>query len=362
MNAATKLLRRLLDRGAYLARFERETLLTILPILEQAHESILGKIAKTKGILTAEWLTEAASDITEIYRAATAKALGSVRGDLASLAASEAEWLAAAANGLEIGVSFTTPSPNALAAAVALPTSVAGSTLEQLFQALGETSRAAVYDAINSGMTEGETVDQLTARLRGEVVKRASWRKVDGRRRYVPGVYSGGAMEGVTTRQAEQLARTATMHVSNRARDLFYAENEDVIKGYQHVATLDLDTCVVCGALDGREYALKAPKPDLPIHPSCRCLYAPVLKSFRELGIDIDEAPAGTRASMDGQVPEFETFETRLVRMSEKRQDILLGRGRADLYRNGMPLTDMVDGTKKLTLEQIAARRKARAA
>jgi hypothetical protein len=34
-----------------------------------------------------------------------------------------------------------------------------------------------------------------------------------------------------------------------------------------------------------------------------------VLKTWRELGIDADEVPQTTRASMDGQVPAKQTFE-----------------------------------------------------
>ena len=49
MNAASRLLKLLLSRGDYLERFEQSQLKRLLPILEAAHESVLGKLAATQG-------------------------------------------------------------------------------------------------------------------------------------------------------------------------------------------------------------------------------------------------------------------------------------------------------------------------
>ena len=40
---------------------------------------------------------------------------------------------------------------------------------------------------------------------------------------------------------------------------------------------------------DGHVYGIHDKRPGLPLHPGCRCLWLPVTKSFRELGLDIDE-------------------------------------------------------------------------
>ena len=362
MNTSTALLKAMIARANYLDGIERATLRKMLPILESAHESVLGKIAKTRGKYTAEWLAEMAADLQEIYDTASVKAYGAIRGDLEKLAQAEGAWIDGEIGQTAVGVSFTAPAPSLLWAVVeALPASN-GATLDQLFAALSDTSRAAAYEAISSGMIAGDTVDQLASRLRGDVVKRASWRKIDGKRTYVPGVYSGGAIEGVTTRQAEMIARTAAMHVSNAARDQFYRANEDVIKGYQYVATLDLRTCLICGNDDGRVFAADEPRPQLPRHPGDRCLYVPVLKSWKELGIDGDELPGSTRASMDGQVAETVTFADRLKSASRAQRVEMLGKSRAELYDQGLPLSAMVEGGRVLTLNEIAAKRRGRAA
>ncbi|MBL8968262.1 MAG: hypothetical protein JNG85_14745 [Spirochaetaceae bacterium] len=364
MNSATRLLRALLARGAYLESLTRAELRAILPILERAHEEVLGKIAKTGGAWTREWLTEMAGDLEAIYKAACAEAWVTVSADLEELAKNEGAWALGEIGQATIGISLSTPAPSLLKAVVNLPTNIGGSTLEHQFEALGIESKKAAYEAIQQGMLAGDTVDEMTRRLRGEVKKRAIWRRdSDGVRRYHPGVYEGGVIEGVSTRGAERVARTAIMHVSNQAREITYAANEDISKGYQYVATLDTNTCLVCANDDGRVFGLRDPRPVLPRHIGDRCLYVPVLKSWRELGIDADELPEGTRASMDGQVAESETFADRLTKASAERQVAMLrSPTKARLYREGMPLSEMVeDGHEvpvKVLLERAAERRK----
>ena len=70
-----------------------------------------------------------------------------------------------------------------------------------------------------------------------------------------------------------------------------------LLRGSRLLCALDERTCITCLELDGRLDA-----PPHPIHEGCRCTTVPVLKTWRELGIDLDEMPVGTRASAIGQV------------------------------------------------------------
>jgi len=355
MNASTALLQALLARGDYLESLSQLECLKILPILESAHDEILGKIAKTHGVWTREWLQEMAGEIDEIYKAATDKAFGKVQPDLEKIAINEGAWAEAEASKILVGFSLTSPAPSLLKAVLDLPSSIGGSTLEDLFDALAINSRKAAYGAISDGMLAGDTVEQMTRRLRGEVVKRATWKTIDGKRTYVPGQYEGGALEDVSTRQARTLARTAVMHVGNQARETFYRANEDIIKSYQYVATLDDHTCLVCAESDGRVFKIDDPsRPMLPRHPDDRCLYVPVLKSFLELGLDMDEFPEGTRASMDGQVAESETYADRLEKATPAQRVVMLGPGRAALYEKGVGLDEMVKDGAAVPLKDLA--------
>ena len=356
------LLHDLLDRGDYLERLSQKQARMLLGILERAHDEVIGKIAKTNGELTRQWLAQVATDIDAAYKVAADQANKAMQPELEGLAADEASWISEEFNKVFVGVSTTSPATSLLWASIKALPAAAGSTLDQLFAGLAENSRAAAIEAIQLGMVEGETVDQLTRRLRGRTVRRASWRAVDGVRTYIPGTYEGGALENVTTRQARALARTAVMHVGNQAREAFYQANDDIIKGYQRVETLDGDTCLVCGADDGHVYKIDEARPSLPQHPSCRGLYCPVLKSFRELGLDMDEIPPGTRASMDGQVAESVTYADRLAKMAASERAAILGPGRAALYNRGVPITDMVQGGKLIPLVEMNRQKKKGAA
>lgn len=352
MSANSEILKALLERGDYLARFSEEEVAAVLLILERAQEGILGKIAATKGPFTREWLAEVKRDIDAVYAAASRRIGKTLTSDLRTLAKEDVAWTAAEFEKLAVGVSFTAPAAGQLWATIAALPAAEGSTLGQLTEALGMSGSVKFTEAIQTGMSEGETVEQMTRRIRGEVVKRASWKTIDGKRRYVPGVYQGGVFE-TTSREAETLARTAVAHVSNQAREAFYAENAGLIKGFQRVETLDGDTCLICGADDGHVYGPDEPRPQLPEHPRCRGVYVPVTKSWRELGINREELPASTRASMDGQVPENETFDDRLAKMAPNRQDAVLGPTRGRLYREGLPLVDMVAGGKVIPLAKL---------
>lgn len=357
MNASTRLMKLLLSRGAYLERLESAQLNRILPILSEAHEDVLGKIAATGGEWTREWLAQVATDIRQIYDAAKVKIDRELKPALQELAAEEAAYPTGAIDNLAIGISTTAPSPATLWATISALPATDGSTLASLMDALSVTASKSVIEAIQVGMVSGDNLDQMVRRLRGQVIRRASWRTGDdGQRRYIPGVYSGGAMEEGTTRSARLLARTAIMHVSNAAREFTYDANRDIIKGFQHVSTLDGDTCLVCGALDGKDYDIDEARPQLPIHPNCRCLYTPVLKSWRELGIDQDELPASTRASMDGQVPANQTYADRIASASTARRIELLGPARARLYAQGVPLSSMVADGQVVPLKELLSK------
>ena len=82
----------------------------------------------------------------------------------------------------------------------------------------------------------------------------------------------------------------------------------------------------------------------------------PVLKTWKELGINMDELPESTRASMEGQVTD-KTFADWLKRKTETDPtfaDRTLGKGRAELFRDGkITMDQMISGGKPLTLSEL---------
>ena len=80
------------------------------------------------------------------------------------------------------------------------------------------------------------------------------------------------------------------------------------------------------------------------------------MKTWRELGINLDEMPDSTRASMTGQVTD-KTWESWLERQPAAKIEGVLGKGRAELWRKKVITLDQLIGNgKPLPLEQLKAR------
>ena len=102
-----------------------------------------------------------------------------------------------------------------------------------------------------------------------------------------------------STVQLKTLTRTAITETSNFVSNTTYKLNDDVVQGYQYVATLDSRTSLICGRLDGKVYSLdnkNAPQP--PQHFNCRSTTIPVIKSTNQMfkiRNNIKTVPAATR-------------------------------------------------------------------
>lgn len=185
-----------------------------------------------------------------------------------------------------------------------------------------------VTNAVRTGYATGETTEQIIKRVRG--TKKNNYRD--------------GILE-ISKRNASSLIRSAVAHTAAISRDEFSKANDDLIKGKQWLSTLDTSTTPMCIIRDLKQYTLDN-KPighNIPygagpgkLHFCCRSVETFILKSYRELGIDIDEVPTGTRASMDGQVPAKTSYLEWLQSQSKERQEQVLGVERARLLREGL--------------------------
>ncbi len=343
MNTSERLRDLAVRHGVYLERYTRQEAKELAAVLDASVREITEKIDKTGGKYTKRWLRSMLTD-TRAILAETRKALESkLFNDARLLAEYEAERVAKDFEAsIPLKIEVSTPDRAALLASIRDLPAAAGSTLGELFATWELGTTQAFVSQIRLGVAQGETVDQMVRRIRGSAT---------GKR----GVYDGGVLQA-STRSATALVRTAVAHVNTVARQEFYDANADLIKGYQYTATLDARTCLVCAPLDGKVYAVDEFRPELPQHFNCRCLYVPVIKSWKELGLDIADAPEGTRASMNGQVPETLTYQQWLRQQPQSIQNDVLGKGRAAMFRAGTPLTDMRDRQGNvLTLTELRA-------
>lgn len=290
--------------------------------------------------------------VRDTIRASYRSASTTLSGELRELADIEAAFAARAINqGVGFGL-ITTEVTRAQITGLVAGVLVQGSPVSEWWQRQAGDTLQRFTDEMRRGIAEGETNAQLIRRVRG-------------------GTQNGepvlGFME-ITRRNAESLVRSATQATAQAAREITYEQNADVLKGIMWMATLDSRTTVGCAARDGLLYSVGGHKPidhDLPWeggpgnrHWGCRSTSAPVTKSFREMGIDVDEVPPGTRASINGQVPQDTTFDGWLARQPIAVQEEVLGPGRADLWReNKLSFRDLLDGNgRELTLAELRAR------
>lgn len=347
--------------GVDLQQYSAHVVQRMLRILERADAELLSQLAAAlAGELrpTEFRLARLDSLLDSVLRlhAATYAALGrELELELGQLAEVEAAF--------QTGII-----PSAMPGPVPLALSIAAVTTEQVraaamaspFQGrlLGEwvksleaDSARRLRDTIRMGYLEGETIDQMIRRVRGT--------KANG--------FSDGVL-ATDRRTAEAVVRTAVAHTANTARDLFYEANDDLIEAIVWHSTLDLRTSPLCQARDNKRYHPVTHRPighSFPwlggpgrIHWRCRSSSYPVVKSWKALGIPMDELSPGQRASMDGQVAPDLDYPTWLSRQSAERQDQVLGPSRAALMRSGKLPFDQVytNRGELLTVDQLRLR------
>ena len=99
--------------------------------------------------------------------------------------------------------------------------------------------------------------------------------------------------------RAKVIARTEIMRAQNLGRAVTFEDNADLVEALVWVATGDGRLCPYCLRRDGltREQITDASsagdpwgnKAEPPLHPNCRCTFSPKMKTWKELGIDIED-------------------------------------------------------------------------
>lgn len=169
----------------------------------------------------------------------------------------------------------------------------------------------------------------------------------------------------LANRNSIALVHTSVMQVMNDANVAVIKQNANVAPTMRWLATLDSHTCLRCAPRDGLRWDTLTHKPighdipyaDAPLHVGCRCRMIPVTR-LTDFGVGTELE--GQRASTFGPVKASTTFGEFLKRQSPEFQDEVLGKGRAELYRNGkITLRDLVSGKgSPLTLKQLEAKYK----
>lgn len=234
--------------------------------------------------------------------------------------------------------------------AAALSRPFQGVLLKEVWKDLDAQAMKRVRQAVAQGITEGRTTDQIIREIRGTQANK----------------FKDGILQK-SRRDVEAVVRAAIAHTAGVAQDNTMKANSDLIKAVQWSSTLDTRTSSPCRLRDRLLYTPVDHKPinhKIPwlggpgrIHWRCRSSQTPILKSYKELGIDIPEIEVGgkTRASMDGQVGADVSYSQWLNKQSAARQDEVLGPVRGRLLREGkLPIDEMYSiRGKPLTLDEL---------
>ncbi|SEU03094.1 phage minor head protein [Paracoccus homiensis] len=155
----------------------------------------------------------------------------------------------------------------------------------------------AAQGEIERGFIEGESIPTITARIRPLIEVKAA-------------------------RDVETISITAVKHISAAARQEWHKQNPGVIDTERWNAVLDGRTSDICRSRDGKTYEVgQGPQP--PAHPRCRS---------NRVSIDPDYPP-----------PRKRTYDQWLRDQSEEVQDDILGKAKADLFRDGLTLDRFFD-------------------
>jgi SPP1 gp7 family putative phage head morphogenesis protein len=290
--------------------------------------STLG-LEKTK--TTLKWVVSRISELSSLFKE-------QLTPPLINLAENEVEWqlgtFSRVLNNIDNVIDFSLSKPPGFNARILVETTpYNGKIFKELITTFKNAVTERLVSEVRRGLVQGLTTNNIADNLKGTF--------------------------NHTKRYTSVIVHTTTSGVTSAARDKVFAENDEVIKGVQWVSTLDTKTSDICRGLDGQVFPINSgPRP--PAHMNCRSTTVPVLKSFRELGIDLDELPDLTRPTvrdgLAGNISNNKTYEDWLKTQDKVFQREILGTKRFELWSKGkLSLKDFVnvDEMKSLTLEEL---------
>lgn len=237
-----------------------------------------------------------------------------------------------------------------------------GRTLKQWLDNAQDVDHERITRNAIIGMTNGETPSQVARRVLSESASNFS-----------------GSEARKAYRDIEAIYLTVNNGIATQIRTDFYRANGDIFDKVKYVATLDSRTTKICAANDGKLFdPEQAPQP--PLHFRCRSTLVPSFNTDNlsqrpakpavesEIKAGYIAAKAANKTDLTysqyrrkairdsiGLEPATVSYDQWFKRQSVAFQDNYLGRGKAELYREGnMSLDQFVtrDG-HELTLKQL---------
>lgn len=271
----------------------------LLELVTQAQNGRLKGTTVARNLRLREALQQATDMIDRLAANAEVSAIAAARRVALDGAQSQIDAIAAQLPPeMEVGLdrNWTRVNPDALEAIVAR-------TAERIhaeFYPLSDDAVAAMKAALVQGITVGEN----PRRVAKDMLRRAEKN------------FNGGL------NRAMIIARTEILDAHRAANKAAEKGNEDVLKGWIWIASLDSKTCPSCIGQHGSEHPLTE---DGPLdHHQGRCDRAPLTKSWKDLGFDIEEPPS--------IIPDAEEWFAGLTPDTQRR---IMGPTRLELLQSG---------------------------
>ena len=265
----------------------------------------------------------------------------SVEDNFNEVAITEASFIPKAINGIVAVDIMNKTLPDSLVSKIVKNSILSdGYTIKEGFEKLDTRLQETFQNQIRLGVLNGDTTQTIIKNLKPY-------------------------MTDFKDNRIEALVKTAVSTVVNNTRMETYKENESIFKGYMWQSVLDGRTRPEHFLLDGSFWSLngkglnekgkKYKFRNAPDGYRCRCVLLPITKSYKELGLDIEEISVGTRSSLNGYVPADINATDWFKRQDKAFQEQYLGKGRFELYQQGkITLSDLVNQKGKvLTIKEL---------
>lgn len=314
-----------------------------MELLDRTNEEIAKYVRRTKGVYTKARYREIAKKLREISKALREKVgsgididgvigyelrkqeklLDLLKGDIVKVKGGE--------------VNFLFPSTEQIKTAALFKPVTEGFTYDSYLNGIQEGLYNVWDSAVRTGYLTGQTTQQIVRNVMGGISPETKLRN--------PGMIDR------LRNSVQANTRTVLQSFAHETRSRVYAENEKYFGDgeteykYEWLSTLDNRTCIACGELDGRLFRTLEEVPQIPLHVGCRCVLLPYF-----------DIKGGTRASPEGYLDDDTDFESWLRDQDEKTQLDVLGRTRYEMFRDGTPMKQFVDGGRVLTLKELGER------
>ncbi|RYG14065.1 MAG: hypothetical protein EON92_03450 [Burkholderiales bacterium] len=330
-----------------LSRYETGVVRRMLTILARANVSIEEALRVALARINPDTFTmerlEAQLASVRALNAAAYGALGvELVDELTDFAQYEAAWQASTVAAALPATFSLAAIPAEVLAGAANARPFQGGLLRQWISEQTETAARRMRQTVADGFTASKTTQEIVREVVGS-------RAAD---------YKDGILQ-VGRREAESVVRTALSHTAGYVRDAFTEANQDLFRAVRWLSTLDNRTSEPCRIRDGLLYTPTTPRKPIghkvpwlagpgALHWCCRSTYTHVLD---DEGLVFE----GTRSSVTGPVPDTVTYSDWLKTRPASEQDEVLGKGKADLFRQDrITLADLYSARgEPLTLEQL---------